>query len=139
MPFGSRNEGSNACDDVASTIHLSILHGANTALRGRCQELDGEVQASRQEASGLRRRLDALEGDKVPHMTDLVSAALAQVGHFCFTSLHRAPRHSHGDQYSPSPPSLSGQTLSGFTRRPIKGHSEAIPAWQSIMWRVIYG
>jgi hypothetical protein len=54
------------------------LHGANTALRGRCQELDGEVQAARTESAALRRRLETLEGDKMPEMTELVGAALAQ-------------------------------------------------------------
>ena len=54
------------------------LHGANTALRGRCQELDGEVQALRTEVASLRHRLETLQGEKLPEMTELVSQALAQ-------------------------------------------------------------
>ena len=51
-----------------SRAKAAELAGANAALRSRCQELDGELQASREEAAGLRRRLAALESDKVPEL-----------------------------------------------------------------------
>ena len=54
------------------------LAGANAALRGRLQELDGEAQAARRECAGLRRRARELEAEKVPELADLVASALEQ-------------------------------------------------------------
>ena len=58
--------------------NISELTGANTALRSRIQELDGESKASKEEAAGLRRRVSQLASDKAPELTDLVSQALAE-------------------------------------------------------------
>ena len=75
----AEEEGTVAGDALhAARAKQAELHGANAALRGRCRELDGELQASREEAAGLRRRLTALESDKVPELSNLVAQALAQ-------------------------------------------------------------
>ena len=75
----AEEEGTVAGDALhAARAKQAELHGANAALRGRCRELDGELQASREEAAGLRRRLAALESDKVPELSNLVAQALAQ-------------------------------------------------------------
>jgi chromosome segregation ATPase len=47
-------------------------------LRSRCQELDGEAKAARDEAAGLRRRVAALAAEKAPTLVDLVAQAVAE-------------------------------------------------------------
>ena len=61
-----------------SRAKAAELTGANAALRSRCQELDGEAKAARDEAAGLRRRVAALAADKAPTLVDLVAQAVAE-------------------------------------------------------------
>ena len=53
----------------AARVEQAELHGANAALRGRVQELDGECQAAREEIAGLRRRCRLLEQDIAPELS----------------------------------------------------------------------
>ena len=61
-----------------SRAKVAELTGANAALRSRCQELDGEAKAARDEAAGLRRRVAALAAEKAPTLVDLVAQAVAE-------------------------------------------------------------
>ena len=61
-----------------SRAKAAELTGANAALRSRCQELDGEAKAARDEAAGLRRRVAALAAEKAPTLVDLVAQAVAE-------------------------------------------------------------
>ena len=74
---GMAESGAHA-DLHAARVEQAELHGANAALRGRVQELDGECQAAREEIAGLRRRCRLLEQDIAPELSDLVHAALEQ-------------------------------------------------------------
>lgn len=77
--FGDESSAGSAGADLhAARVEQAELHGANAALRGRVQELDGEVQAAREEIAGLRRRCRLLEQDIAPELSDLVHAALEQ-------------------------------------------------------------
>jgi len=74
----SSTESGAHADLHAARVEQAELHGANAALRGRVQELDGECQAAREEIAGLRRRCRLLEQDIAPELSDLVHAALEQ-------------------------------------------------------------
>lgn len=79
--FGDESSAASGAykgDLHAARVEQAELHGANAALRGRVQELDGECQAAREEIAGLRRRCRLLEQDIAPELSDLVHAALEQ-------------------------------------------------------------
>ena len=75
---GEESSAGSGADLHAARVEQAELHGANAALRGRVQELDGECQAAREEIAGLRRRCRLLEQDIAPELSDLVHAALEQ-------------------------------------------------------------